>query len=873
MIYYHEMFGIKRLVLIFLGVLFLGSPMVWGKQMVKEILLDNGLKVVLVNDPSASLVSVRTIIRAGSIDEDAVLGSGVSHYLEHLVAGGTTKARSEETYRRLIAQLGGAYNAYTTVDHTSYFINTVPSEMNTAIAMLSEWMFQCEFSSSEFNRERDVIIKEIEKDDASVHRKFYQISNENFYKVNPIRYPVIGYLDNFKRLTQDNVRAYYQSRYVASNMLLVIGGNFNEDVVMAQVRGTFGKAPTVAPPKVQVGSEPMPFSARSIETTGDTSVTFLSLRFPTIDLFSKDLYALDLLEFILSEGEDSFLHRQIVEEKKLAYAVRASSYTPSFTTGYFEIVMEVDADKVEAAKKEVLSILSSIKAGKFDEARLARACKQKLAEDIFSITSIDDRVSRFGTGVLYGHSTSFYDDYIRRFRGVKKQDVQDVATHYLDPERMVSTVMYPDKKGKLLSSTKNVSGVVLPTPHEHVLKNGVRVLLYPDHALPQVFTKIFVLGGLRAETVSQNGIGNFLADLMGKDSDLYSKQKIQTLMEDNGAIMHASMGQNTFYYGLDCLSEDVGTLFPVFFHTFLHAKFVDKAECDETRRKVLKSIGQRQDDWFRYGSYYTRKAFFSGHPYGLSALGEEASVKSISLPDVKAHYQYLLNPSAMVVSVFGDFDEKIVLKEIEKQFLAFKPSDSLFDASLKTSRVLHTGPSFEQPKISQDVSGLFIAFDGVSYEDPSEVLKLDLVDAVLSGASYPGGRFHHILRDKGYVYMVHADSQAGLERGVFVANALTSPDKVDEVQKIMLAQIEDIKQKPISDTEFSEAIAQLRFSYQDRVSSLESKLMASSTDLLYGLGQDYYVRVLDEISKLKKEDVIETAKKYLVNPQIFVFQK
>ena len=93
---------------------------------VKEVVLDNGLTVVVVPDPSASLVSVKTFVRAGSIDEQPFLGHGLSHYLEHVVAGGSTSVRTEDQYKEKISLLGGAFNAYTTTDHTSYYINTVP---------------------------------------------------------------------------------------------------------------------------------------------------------------------------------------------------------------------------------------------------------------------------------------------------------------------------------------------------------------------------------------------------------------------------------------------------------------------------------------------------------------------------------------------------------------------------------------------------------------------------------------------------------------------------------------------------------------------------------------------------------------------------
>ena len=126
--------------------------------------LDNGMKVFFVKDRSTSMASVRTYVRAGSVDEEGYgLGGGLSHYLEHLVAGGTTEKRSEKEYEEIISNLGGAFNAYTTTDHTSYYINTTSDHISKALDVVYEWMFFCEFKKSEFERERDVITKEIEK--------------------------------------------------------------------------------------------------------------------------------------------------------------------------------------------------------------------------------------------------------------------------------------------------------------------------------------------------------------------------------------------------------------------------------------------------------------------------------------------------------------------------------------------------------------------------------------------------------------------------------------------------------------------------------------------------------------------------------------
>ena len=171
---------IKKWIMAALISMTVGGLTMYADQQVKEYTLKNGLKVYLIVDPSSSLVAARTYVRAGSIDEAPLLGSGLSHYLEHLVAGGSTFVRSEDEYKDQIAHLGGAFNAYTTTDHTCYYINTTPVYTDEAIKMLDEWMFSNQFSAKEFDRERSVIMKEIEKSDASLGRKFYQLSLDNF---------------------------------------------------------------------------------------------------------------------------------------------------------------------------------------------------------------------------------------------------------------------------------------------------------------------------------------------------------------------------------------------------------------------------------------------------------------------------------------------------------------------------------------------------------------------------------------------------------------------------------------------------------------------------------------------------------------------
>ncbi len=863
----------KKLLILFIIIFSFNSGEIMSKQDVNSHTLDNGLKIFFINDPSASLVSVRTYVQAGSVTEGEYLGSGISHYLEHMVAGGATTKRSEQEYKDLISRLGGAFNAYTTSDHTSYYINTTAQEIKKAVTVLYEWMFFCEFTEREYKREQSVIIKEIEKNNANVARNFYQLCQNNFYKYHPVRFPIIGYLENFKRINRSDLIKYYKKYYVPGNMVLVIGGNFNNKKVFDHINKTFGSIKPLADIAFEPFEEPKPFSPRSMEKEGDTQITYFSIRFSTTDLFSDDLYALDLLDFILGNGEESILYKRLVDTKKLAYSINCTSYTPAIATGYFDITLEIDYKNKEKVKKEVFDILEEIKAGKINEFQIKRAKKQKISEDILSITTIEDKVSRIGQSYIYGHSKNFFEHYVNKFRTVTKSDVVEIASKYIVFDRAIFTTLKPkDKLSKKKETSSNKVSKKVILPEKITLPNGVRIILYPEKSLPRTYAKIFVAGGIRAENSKNNGIGALTADLLGKGSEKYDKYSINRLVEDNGAALYASLGNNTLYYNLDCLAEDFTKLFPLMIHTFLKPTF-NKDELMESRRQISKVIKQRKESWFSYGSYKVKKTFFKNHPYGLSRAGEINSIKNISTDDINSYFNNLLNPENTVITVFGDYNKDIVLQQIKKSFSSLNRTKQHYDPGKVIERKLHSKTELHHNSIDQDVAALFIVYDGSSFIDKHDEFKFDLLDSTLSGMSYPGGRLHNLLREKGLVYVVHAGHNPGIEKGYFLIYALTSSDKIDTVKKLILEQIEDIKSKPVQEDEFKNALAQLKYYYQDKVSATSMLSIITATDELYGRKYDYYTQSDKQIDSLTLSDIQKTADQYLNNPQIFIFEK
>ncbi len=193
-------------------------------QPVHRRVLENGMTILVREDSSSQVSSVQLWVNTGSIHEGPLLGAGVSHYLEHMLFKGTEK-RSGKQISREVQSLGGYINAYTTFDRTVYYID-LPSEHTLgAIDILTDAGFNSTLPEDEVEKERQVILREIDmgKDDPDhlVGRALF----ETAYRVHPYKYPVIGYKDIFETVTRDELMDYYKSRYVPNNMVLVVTGD------------------------------------------------------------------------------------------------------------------------------------------------------------------------------------------------------------------------------------------------------------------------------------------------------------------------------------------------------------------------------------------------------------------------------------------------------------------------------------------------------------------------------------------------------------------------------------------------------------------------------------------------------------------------
>src|SRR5215510_3596570 len=202
---------------------------------VKLTTFENGLTVIVREDHSAPVVSAQAWCMAGSIHEGRWLGAGMSHVLEHMLFKGTT-TRVGSRIDQEVQEAGGYMNAYTSFDRTVYHIDVPNTGTRTAIDILCDIMQHATLPAEEMEKEKQVILREMDMNVDDPHRRSSRRLFETAYTRSPYRFAVIGYPDIFKQVQREDLLAFYNEKYAPNNIFFVVVGDINADEAEKQIR-------------------------------------------------------------------------------------------------------------------------------------------------------------------------------------------------------------------------------------------------------------------------------------------------------------------------------------------------------------------------------------------------------------------------------------------------------------------------------------------------------------------------------------------------------------------------------------------------------------------------------------------------------------
>src|SRR6267143_85891 len=347
--------------------------------------LANGLTLIVQEDRSAPVASVQAWCATGSTTEDKHLGAGLSHILEHMLFKGT-KTRSTNEIAQKIQDVGGYINAYTSFDRTVFWIDVPKDGVATALGVLSDAMMNSTLPPEEYRKEQEVIRREFAMGMDDPDRVAGLLLFATAYQRHPYRFPVIGEIEIYNQLTQEQVMQYYKTRYVPNNLTFIVVGDVDAEKVRQQLADLSKPYSEKSLKPLFIPAESPQLGRREVHQEFATELTHLSLAWHIPEVTNPDVPALDLLSTILGDGRSSRLYRRVREEAGLAFSISAFSYTPG-DPGLLGVEATVDPQKRDDAQKLILQIVDEIKQAGVTAEELMKAQKMSLAHHLDALTT------------------------------------------------------------------------------------------------------------------------------------------------------------------------------------------------------------------------------------------------------------------------------------------------------------------------------------------------------------------------------------------------------------------------------------------------------------------------------------------------------
>jgi zinc protease len=793
---------------------------------VQRWVLPNGLVGLAKEDRAAGLVSAQVWIRSGSIHEGQWLGTGLSHYLEHMVFKGTAR-RGPLQISAEVQAAGGTINAYTSFDRTVYYIDGPVESVSLFLDVLADMVFAPLLDAAEAAKERDVILREIDMGRDDPHHRVMEGLFSLAFRQHPYRYPVIGVRPLFESLTHEDLVAYHTARYVPNNAAVVLGGALSEGESRALVEKYFGALPPRRLPTPHIVAEPSQLAARRQTEQGDVNVVRGVAAYRVPHLAHPDAPALDLLALALGGGQASILWQKLREEKKLVHHISAGNWNPG-DVGLCWISYICDPGKrgeVEAALAHELARLAQKGVA---EEMVARARRQILVSEVDSRSTVSGQASRLGHGEVVLGDLDYPRVYFQRLAKVRARDLAAVAARYLCAEQSSGIALEPEIKPAAPNIAVKASGGNWPDFEEVRFKNGARLLLQPGGALPKVHVRAALQGGPCYEHREKRGVTNLLATLLTRDAGGRSALAVAKEIENAGAVWHEHAGNNSLTLAFEALAGDLPLGARVLKAGLWKPDFAERTFNIE-RESQLAELREEDDEIVDYGMRALRKKFFHKHPLAVSSLGTVETVQELTVSDVRQHHRTLAVGANLIVAVAGQFERAQAL-DLLGPVLEAAPA-----GAFAVRQPEHRGaakPAAFAEKLDREQTVVFDAYPdaGVTADD---FITGEVVDELLSGMS--SRLFVRVREELGLAYYVGAARVTGVRTGMFYLYSGTQLATSTAVLAEFDAEVARLRSGAIEEAELGRVRARLKAHLRVGRQSPSHRAQQAALNALYHL--------------------------------------
>ncbi|MDD3052286.1 MAG: insulinase family protein, partial [Candidatus Cloacimonetes bacterium] len=571
--------------------------------------LPNGMEIVVKENFSNNSVGFYCFVKTGSISEDEHLGKGISHYLEHLVSGGTTSKRTEKEYSEISKNIGAISNAYTSKMVTAYHLIVDNTYQDQALEMLSEHIQFCVLDEYEVEREKQVILKEIVMSMTPPYSKVSQRNGEVVYPNSNMKYPIIGYTELFKTITREDLLDYYHRKYVPNNMVFVCVGNIDTEVMMEKIENTFKDFPRgqLAPSFMPVQNQRTGSITVTEEFDINTPIVFMTTILPAESY--KDRIVLETALQILMSNRESPMKYDLYEQKKLVdelwFSVSASAYLPEgdISIGF----ITDDYGKVNETIEIIDSYIRNYSFKGFTQQDIEQVIEKKKARRLLSVPEVGQECNRIGWSMITNGIPDPYDVEMEALLRLTPIDLSNAISKHLVPKNRLVFKAVPRGTGDLIVQSEKID--YQKTEPQKITKDNITLIHRQNTENPIVSGVIWLPVYDAYEDISSPKLNDFVAELLLTGSSKYKPRELSQWLEERVVRLNSYVSDSGTFITFRCLKKDFDEIKNILTDAFSNPLF-DETEIELRKKKIMAELQISQtyattlhDDFLNEGIY------------------------------------------------------------------------------------------------------------------------------------------------------------------------------------------------------------------------------------------------------------------------------
>lgn len=873
----------RRLLLFFSLILMAGMAADGTRDSVVRATLENGLRVVIVRDPLAPVVTVEENYIVGG-DETPAGFPGMAHAQEHMAFRGCAGVSADQI-SAIYAQLGGSVNADTQQNITQYFVTVPAQDLEVALRLDSACMQDVQDSQEQWAEERGAIEQEVSRDLSNPTYKFIARLNEDLFSGTPYAHDALGTRASFEATTGEMLKKFYQDWYAPNNAILVIAGDVDPAAALARVKQLYGPIKRrEIPARPEVNLQPVKGDSFTLDSNLPYELVFVAFRMPGTS--DADFAATRILSDVIG-SQRADLYGLVPLGKALGTEFGLTETYPKASVGYAVAAVPAGTDAAPVTA-EIKKILSGYANNGVPPALVEAARKGEIAGAEFQQNSIPDLASTWSQA-LAGEGRDSPADIVEAMKKVTVEDVNRVAKAYLLIPNAIVATLKPSASGEAVSG-KGFGGaestmaaptkpVTLPDwaeasvkslrvpqaparPANLVLSNGLRLIIRTEKASPTVT----VIGAVKHEPALQTppgkeGADGVLEELFSYGTKTRDRIAFQEALDDiaasetGGANFNLKVLKQYFAKGVELLADNE-------LHPALPA---------EAFQVVRDQSAQLLTGTLASPGYRTRRALETALlPKDDPALREATpkSASALTLADIQDYYARVFRPDMTTIAVIGDITPEEARPIFEKWFGGWK------NAGAKPSVTLPAVPTnrpaaINVPDSSQVQDSVELALQvGLNRFHP-DYYALQLGDHVLGGGFYATRLYRDLRQKAGYVYNVDNSLHAGETRATYSVTYGCDPENVSKARLLIEQDVNAMRTTNVTPAELQQAKALLLRQITLNESSEDAVAGGFVARALVGLPLDEPARAAQRYYSLSADQVRAAFEKW-IRPSAFV---